>query len=141
MAATTLNPYIFFNGDCAEAMDFYKNAFGGELTMQKYSEVPGDMPGKAEHPDWVMHSALEGGLVKIMGCDSDKASPKAAKIELSIIGSDEDALRKTFDALSEGGSVKEPLKKQFWGDTFGQLTDKYNIDWMVNVLAPKAQSS
>lgn len=138
MSNVRLEPYLFFKGNCREAMEFYKNAFGGELFFQTLGEVPGDVPGKAEHPDYVMHAKLSGGLVTIMGSDSEQASPKAAKIELSLGGSDETQLRKVFDALAEGGTVKTPLEKQFWGDIFGNLTDKFNIDWMANIEVPKA---
>jgi PhnB protein len=75
--------------------------------------------------------------VSFMASDTEKASAKAAKIDLSLSGSDEAKLKKYFDALSEGGNVQMPLEKQFWGDTFGMLTDKYGIEWMVNVNAPK----
>lgn len=137
MDKVTLNPYLFFNGNCKEAMEFYKSIFGGELTMQTFGEIPGDMPGKIEHPDWIMHARLEGGEVKLMGNDSSKASPKTAKVELSLSGMDEAKLRKMFDSLSGGGKVTMPLDRQFWGDTFGMLTDKYGIDWMVNITDKK----
>jgi PhnB protein len=138
MSNVRLEPYLFFKGNCREAMEFYKGIFGGELAIQALGDVPGDMPGKAEHPDYIMHAKLSGGLVTIMGSDSEQASPKAAKIELSLSGTDEAELRKVFDALAEGGTVNSPLQKQYWGDTFGNLSDKFNIDWMVNIEAPKA---
>ena len=56
-----LHPYIFFTGDCREAMEFYRGIFGGKLEMQAFSEVPGEVPGKEEHPDWIMHASLTGG--------------------------------------------------------------------------------
>jgi PhnB protein len=137
----TLNPYIFFQGNCKEAMEFYKNIFGGELAMQTMGEVPDEAmpPGvnKEEVKDQIMHAGLSGGTVAIMGSDSSKASAKAAKIELSLSGTDETKLRKIFDSLGEGGKVNMPLAKQFWGATFGMLTDKYGIDWMVNIDTPQ----
>ncbi|MBX4190725.1 VOC family protein, partial [Candidatus Saccharibacteria bacterium] len=60
-------------------------------------------------------------------------SDKAAKVELSLGGTDEAEMRKMFDKLAEGGKVKMPLEKQFWGDIYGQITDKYNLDWMMNI--------
>lgn len=128
-----LHPYIFFTGDCREAMEFYRGIFGGKLEMQAFSEVPGEVPGKEEHPDWIMHASLTGGDAELMGSDTAKASSRAAKIELSLSGTDEPKLRQAFDALGLGGTVKFPLAKQFWGDTFGMLTDKYGVDWMVNI--------
>ncbi|HSW78477.1 MAG TPA: VOC family protein [Candidatus Babeliales bacterium] len=131
MATIQIDPYIFFKGECREAMEFYKGIFGGELTIQKYSES-GDQPELKEHPDWVMHGLLDGD-VRIMASDTEKASDKAAKIDLSLSGDDADKLHKYFDGLAEGGKVQFPLEKQFWGDIFGMLTDKYGIEWMVNI--------
>ena len=135
--AISLDPYLFFQGDCKEAMEFYKDVFGGELEMSTMGESPGDFPGKNDHPDWIMHSSLKTGEFTIMGSDGAKASAKAAKIELSLSGDDEAKLKGYFDGLAEGGTVKMPLEKQFWGDTFGQLEDKYGVEWMVNIVGKK----
>lgn len=136
MSDTELVPYLFFKGNAREAMEFYKGIFGGELTVQVYSEVP-EMAEDKSMNDWLMHASLEGGEIKLMGSDTPKASERAAKIELSVGGSDEAKLREIFGSLSADGQIKSPLKKEFWGDTFGQLTDKYGIDWMVNITVPK----
>jgi PhnB protein len=64
---------------------------------------------------------------------SPKASDKTAKVELSLTGTDDTAMRKMFGDLSEGGQVKMPLEKQFWGDVFGSLQDKYGVDWNMNI--------
>jgi PhnB protein len=135
MSAITLDPYVFFNGNCREAMEFYKSLFGGELTTQTYGEVPGNPP--EDMKDKLMHAALDGDI-KLYGSDTEKASPQAAKISLCLGGEDEDKLHKIFAGLSQGGEVNAPLKKEFWGDTFGSLTDKYGVEWMVNIAAPKA---
>jgi PhnB protein len=137
MDKISLDPYLFFQGNCKEAMEFYKSIFGGELTMQTVDDFPGDMPEKESMKGMIMHSRLEGGDIKLMGSDSPKASPTAAKVELSLSGTDEPKLRKYFEALSAGGKVKFPLKKEAWGDTFGMLTDKFGVDWMVNITTPK----
>jgi len=134
MGKISLEPYIFFQGNCKEAMEFYKSVFGGELTMQTIAELPKDaptMPGSK--PTDVMHASLKGGAVNLMASDSSKASSKAAKVELSLGGIDEVEMRKIFDALSAGGEVRMTLTKQFWGDIFGSLTDKYGVDWMMNI--------
>jgi len=88
---------------------------------------------ETDHPDWLMHANLEGGDIKLMGSDTEKASLQAKKVSLSLGGTDEEYMRKIFDALSQGGSVFSPLKKEFWGDIFGSLTDKYGIEWMMNI--------
>ena len=129
------NPYIFFRGDCREAMEFYKAIFGGELTIQTYDEVPG--PTQAGMEGKVMHASLSGGLISLMGSDTEQASEKAAKITLSLGGSSEEKLTSLFNQLSDGGEIISNLKKEFWGDTFGNLTDKYGIEWMVNISAKK----
>lgn len=135
MNNVTLNPYIFFRGDCREAMEFYKDIFGGELYIQTHEES-----GESTSPemkDKVMHASLTNGLVDLMGSDTEKASAKAAKITLSLNGSDEEKLRDIFNHLSEGGEMLYPLKKEFWGDTFGSFIDKYGVEWMVNIAAKK----
>jgi PhnB protein len=136
MSDIMLDVYLYFKGDCREAMEFYKGIFGGELTVQTYADVPGMEP-KESMKDWLMHARLEGGDIKLMASDTEQASPVTAKIELSLGGTNETRLREIFGKLSEGGEVKAELKKEFWGDIFGSLTDKYNINWMVNITAPK----
>jgi PhnB protein len=132
-----LHPYLFFNDTAREAMEFYKQTFGGELSITTFDQMPSpDMPEELKGK--VMHAALTGGDAELFASDSRLASEKATKIELSLSGDDEPKLRGFFEKLSEGGNVKSPLKKEAWGDTFGQLTDKYNIDWMVNITAHKA---
>jgi PhnB protein len=137
MGKIKLSPYIFFKGNAREAMEFYKSIFGGELTMQTIAEVPDDaMPPdmkKEDVKDQIMHARLHGGEVDLMGSDSRKASVKTAKVELSLSGADETKMRKVFDSLAQGGKITMPLEKQFWGDSFGMLTDKFGVDWMVNI--------
>lgn len=135
MANINLDPYIFFKGNCREAMEFYKSVFGGELQMQSLGQVPADagMSIDKSRKDEIMHARLSGGMVTLMGSDSQKASDKTAKVELSLSGSDESQLKAVFDKLSDGGSVRMPLSKQFWGDLFGMVTDKYGVDWMINI--------
>lgn len=133
--ATVLNPYISFNGNAAEAMDFYKSVFGGKLDATTYAGggVPHD-PAEADH---IMHAMLttEGGLV-IMGADTPSSLPyeAGARISISLSGSDEAELRGYYDKLTaDGGQVTVPMEKAPWGDIFGMCADKYGINWMVNV--------
>lgn len=135
MANIKLDPYIFFKGNCREAMDFYKIAFGGELTIQTYGEVK---MGDESQKDLIMHAMLEGD-VKLMGSDTEKAAERAAKVSISINGDagEEAKMRGIFEKLSEGGSVFQELKKEFWGDTFGSVTDKYGVEWMMNIAEVK----
>jgi PhnB protein len=136
MASVSLNPYLFFNGNAREAMEFYKGIFGGELNISNFEDFNSDVPGMEEMKGKVMHAMLDGE-VKLMASDSRQASDKMAKVELSISGDDEAKLKSYFEKLSAGGTVKMPLEKQAWGDLYGQLQDKYGVDWMINISQPK----
>jgi len=136
MSDINLEAYLFFKGNCLQAMKFYKSVFGGELTTQTYAEVP-QMKADESKKDWVMHATLQGGAVKLMASDTENASPKAAKVALSLGGYDETRLREIFGKLSAGGKVNMPLKKEFWGDIFGSLIDKYGVEWMMNIGTPQ----
>ena len=134
MTDTKLEPYLFFRGNCRDAMQFYKAAFGGELKISTVGEAPpGSMPNQEQHTNDVMHSHLSGGLVSLLASDSEHASPETKKVELCISGSNEQELRAAFDKLSQGGKIKMKLEKQFWGDTFGSVTDRFGVDWMFNI--------
>ncbi len=141
-----LDAYLFFKGNCKEAMEFYKSVFGGELSMQTYGEgmkgMPADQtpPEMQGHDDKIMHSLLSGGDIRLMGSDSTRDGEFGQSfISLSLSGTDEDKLRNAWDKLSEGGEVTMPLEKAPWGDMFGGLTDKYGVEWMVNITAPKTE--
>ncbi len=131
MTSINLTPYIYFKGACREAMEFYKNVFGGELTTQTYAEA--NMGEDESVNDWIMHARLQSQDFALMGSDAKEASPEAKKIELTLEGDDDGKLRKIFEDLSAGGTVEQPLEKQFWGDIFGKLKDKYGVIWMFNI--------
>ena len=134
MSQIELAPYIFFKGNCAEAMEFYKNVFGGKLELMKYEDTPGDFPGKSEMIGKVMNSTLVTGKgFTIRASDTNGASAETKKVELCLTGSDETDLRKIFEGLSQGADIKQPLEKMFWGDIFGTLTDKFGVDWMMDI--------
>src|SRR4051812_14672577 len=97
MASVNLDPYLFFKGNCREAMEFYKSIFGGELTVSTFGEA---MPNEPEMKDKIMHAMLSGGDVKLMASDTREASEKTAKIELSLSGDDEQKLTGYFEKLS-----------------------------------------
>ncbi len=138
MDKTSLSVYLFFGGDCRAAMEFYKGIFGGELAVQTRGEVDDKAP--AEMKDLVIHASLTGGTIDLMGSDWTEVDNKPQKrVSLSLVGSDEPALRKTYDQLAAGGNADHPLKKEFWGDTFGGLTDRYGISWLVNISAKKQE--
>lgn len=131
MDKITLNPYLLFKGNCREAMEFYKSVFGGELTVQTYDDMPGDTLAGMEGQ--VLHAALTSDEINLMASDTAEANPAAAKVSLALGGSDEEKLRAIFEGLCSDVEAKSPLKKEFWGAIFGAVTDKYGIDWMVNI--------
>lgn len=134
MVGISLVPYLFFKGNAKQAMEFYKDAFGGELTVQTMAEAGPEMQMPGMKPTDVMHARLKGDF-EIMASDSQKASDKMAKVELSINGpsADEARMREIFDKLADGGEMKMKLTPMPWGDTYGQITDKFNVDWMMNI--------
>lgn len=130
---TQLIPYLFFKGQCREAMASYRAIFGGELSLVEADALPAGAEAPDDMKGLVMHARLSGGDVSLMASDSLEASPATRKVELLVTGQDEARLRAIFDALAEGGTVKSPMKQEFWGDIFGGLTDRFGVDWMVSV--------
>jgi PhnB protein len=131
--ASTLNPYINFKDTAREAMEFYQAALGGELTISTFGDF-GDKD--APEANLVMHSNLTtpSGFI-LMGSDTPPGMDASVSggFAVSLSGDDEAELRGYWDKLSAGGEVTVPLEKQMWGDTFGMVTDKFGIDWMVNI--------
>ncbi len=130
-----LNPYISFKDNAREAMEFYKTVFGGKLDMTTF-EV--GMPGSHDptESNKIMHAMLEGenGVV-FMAADTPNGMTyePGKNISMSLSGDDEAVLRGYWDKLSAAGQVTMPLDKAPWGDTFGMLTDKFGVGWMVNI--------
>ncbi|MFL6185937.1 MAG: VOC family protein [Actinomycetes bacterium] len=131
--ASRLNPYISFDNSARQAMEFYRNVFGGDLTMNTFGEF-----GQADSPDAdkIMHSQLEtdSGFT-LMASDTPAGMQRNTgdTITISLSGDDADSLRGYWEKLSDGGTVTMPLEKQMWGDEFGMCTDKFGVPWMVNV--------
>jgi PhnB protein len=127
-----LNPYITFAGNARQAMEFYKSALGGELAMNTFAEFGNDGPDG----DKIMHANLEtpDGFT-LMASDTPPGmdEPSGNNIAISLSGDDNDKLRGYWDQLTEGAKVTMPLERQVWGDEFGQFTDKFGIQWMVNI--------
>ena len=135
--ASRLNPYIAFDGNAREAMEFYRGVFGGELTVSTFGEF-GDPDGPGA--DKVMHAQLEtpAGFT-LMASDMPPGmpyTPPNGTVTVSLSGDDED-LRGYWEKLAEGGTVAMPLEKQMWGDEFGVCTDRYGTPWMVNIGQPR----
>jgi PhnB protein len=132
-----LNPYISFGGNAREAMEFYKDVFGGELSINTFADF-----GQADTPfaDKIMHGQLETSSgFTLMAADTPPGMPynPGDNIAVSLSGDDEDELRGYWDKLSEGGTVSVPLEKQMWGDVFGMCADRFGIGWLVNIGQPQ----
>ena len=132
--AMRLNPYLSFPGNAREAMEFYADVLGGNLTINTFGEYGMEGPGA----DGVMHAMFETDAgFALMASDlppgSDEYQP-GTNIAISLSGDDEAALRGYWDRLSEGAEITMPLEKQVWGDTFGMCVDRFGTNWMVNIL-------
>jgi PhnB protein len=133
---SVLNPYLNFNGNAREAMEFYQSIFGGALNLNTFGEM-----GATDSPDAdrIMHAQLEtDDGYTIMGADypTNMEPQPIAGVTVSISGDDGDRLRSFFDKLCAGGSTTMPLQKQSWGDEFGMCVDSYGVPWMVNISGP-----
>ena len=136
--ATRLNPYISFKDNARDAMEFYKDVFGGTLNLNTFGEY-----GQPDSPDAdkVMHAQLETDSgYTIMASDTPEGMQynPGDNITVSLSGDDADELRGYWAKLSDGGTVSMPLEKQMWGDEFGSCTDKFGIGWMVNISGESA---
>ncbi|MGW0552942.1 VOC family protein [Streptomyces sp. NPDC002926] len=132
--ASRLNPYISFSGEAKQAMEFYKEVLGGNLSVNTYGDFGSEAP--PGYADKVMHSLLEtdSGFA-LMGADTPPGMEykPGNNFAVSLSGDDTDQLRGYWAKLSAGGNVSVPLEKQMWGDVFGMCTDKFGVTWMVNI--------
>ena len=132
--SSRLNPYLNFNGNARDAMQFYATVFGGDLSMS----TCGDMGADGPDMDRVMHSMLQtkDGYT-IMGADvpSTMSYEPMAGASVSISGGEADAsrLHSYWDKLAAGGTTTMPLAQQSWGDEFGMCTDKFGVPWMIDI--------
>lgn len=131
---TQISPYLNFNGNCREAMHFYKDIFGGELSLMAVKETPMAAQCPAGSEDQIMHSSLNSGSFMLMASDmlSGDTYQPGNNFSLTVNCGSEDEIRSLFDKLADGGQVYEPLRQQFWGALFGMVTDKYGTRWMLN---------
>ncbi|HEX5087130.1 MAG TPA: VOC family protein [Nocardioides sp.] len=130
-----LNPYLNFNGSAREAMEFYRDVFGGELNVMTFGDM-GSQGGEHEAPaDGVMHAQLTSDLgFTLMGADTPPGMGEAGSNgQVSLSGDEGDALRGYFDKLADGGQVTVPIEKQVWGDEFGMCVDRFGVTWLVNI--------
>jgi PhnB protein len=134
-----LEPYLFFNGNCAEAMRFYEKALGGKLEMMmKASEAPAEAgqpcPDGKDMGDGVLHACVMVEGRRLMASDwmSPDPYPGIKGVSISLVYPTVEEAKRKFEALAAGGKVIMPLGKTFWVESFGMLIDQYGANWMVN---------
>ena len=136
--ASQLNPYLNFNGNARQALEFYASVFGGQPALSTFADL-----GATDSPDAdrIMHGALETDAgYSIMAADvtSDMEYHSMAGCSISISGDDADNLHGYWDKLSAGGTITMPMSKQVWGDEFGMCVDQFGVPWLVNISQPQA---
>ena len=136
---TKLNPYLSFRDNAREAMAFYQTVFGGKLTMATFKDFHASQD--ASEDDMIMHSELEAenGLTFMASDTPGRMEYRAGtNFTMSLSGDNAAELRSYFEQLSAGGTITMPLEKAPWGDTFGMLTDKFGVAWLVNIAGQTA---
>lgn len=135
----TTNTYLNFNGNCEEAFNFYKSAFGGEFDyLGRFGEMPENEEYKASESDKnkIMHVSLPIGKSILMGSDTGgEWAPtfvQGNNFSVSITADSKAEADKLFNALTPDGKITMPLAATFWGDYFGMLTDKFGVNWMMS---------
>lgn len=135
-----IQPYLFFDGNCEEAVEFYRKALGAEVDMLlRYKESPDPPPPGMVPPGWddkIMHTTLRIGDAIVMASDGPCPGETGFRgFSLSLSAPDAATAEKFFTALADGGQVRMPLGKTFWSPCFGMLSDRFGVGWMVNVTA------
>ncbi len=131
-------PYLFFGGGCAPAFTRYKEIFGGDLTLLRMADVPGDTPPGAD--DMIIHAALVSEDLLLMGSDDPTADGfgPVQGMMVSYDAADAADARRVIDALAEGGTITQALEPTFFSVAFGMCTDRFGTPWMVVGPQPEA---
>ena len=135
-----IQPYLFFDGRCEEAIEFYRKTLGAEVQMlMRYKDSPEAQPKGAMTPpgDKVMHSSLRIGDAEIMASDGfAQGKPNFQGFSLSLSARNDAEARRWFEALADGGKVQQPLTRTFFSSSFGMVADRFGVPWMVVVPQP-----
>ncbi len=136
---TNLNPYINFKDTAKQAMEFYQTVLGGELVMDTFKE--GGMSNDPAIDNLIMHAQLNTskGFI-LMASDAPPGMDASLRggMSISLSGDESEELKVYWNKLSEGANITVPMAKSPWGDEFGMLTDKFGVDWLVNISPKKA---
>jgi PhnB protein len=137
-----IQPYLFFNGSCEEAIEFYHKALGAEVEMMmRFKESPEPQPPGTVPPGFdnkIMHASFRVGQTTVMASDgssADKVSFQGFSLSLFVPGEKE--ADRVFAALADGGQVRLPLTKTFFSPRFGMLEDRFGVGWMIGVAPPE----
>ena len=134
-----LNPYLSFKDNTRQAMEFYRTVFGGKLESSTFKDYHASQDPSEDN--LIMHSVLEADNgITFMASDTPNRMEYHAgtNMSMSLSGDNEAELKAYFEKLSAGGMVTMPLEKAIWGDSFGMCTDKFGVQWLVNIASQKA---
>lgn len=139
----SIHPYLNFQGNTEEAMNFYRSVFGSSFkAFQRFNDSPGHEKMAKNEQSMIMHASLPIGNGIIMATDALESMGQTVNfgnnIYLSLVTDSEEEADRLFDRLSDGGKVEMPMSKMFWGAYFGICVDKFKVQWMVTHEAPKA---
>ncbi|WP_046175966.1 VOC family protein [Domibacillus indicus] len=131
-----VQPYLVFDGNCGEALSFYENVFGAEAKRMTFGEAPPhpEYPLPEEAKNRIMHASLEAEGTTLMFSDTLPGMPyqQGSAITLAVVSSNADKLRSCFEELSEGGEVTMALQETFWSKVYGQVRDRFGIEWQIS---------
>ena len=136
--ASRLNPYLNFDGNARQALEFYASVFGGDLALTTFADFGRTGPPDA---DKIMHGQLEteaGYTLMAADIPSEIEVRPMAGFSVSLSGDDADVLHGYWEKLSASGTATMPMQKQAWGDEFGMCTDQFGVPWLVNISQPQA---
>lgn len=137
-----VQPYLFFDGRCEEAVDFYRRTLGAEVTsLMRWKEMPNPQPGMIPpgSEEKIMHMTFKLGDQTVMASDGrNQGRPNFQGFSLTLTVENEAKAEQLFAALSDGGQVQMPMTKTFFSSRFGMVADKFGVGWMVLVAMPGA---
>jgi PhnB protein len=127
-----ISPYIMFNGNCEEALNFYVKALGGEIQgLMRFEGSPAESMSSDKQK--ILHAMFKAGGVFFMASDGAESGENVGgMVHLSLDFDSAEEEQKVYDALSEGAKTTMPLQDTFWGARFGMLTDRFGVNWMFN---------
>ena len=139
-----LEPYLFFEGRCEEAVEFYRKALGAKVeAIMRYKDAPAGMPGPGNvKPEAVMHARLRVGDTAFMASDGEcGGAAQFAGFSLAITAANDAECNRVFAAIAEGGQVLMPLSPTFFATSFGMARDKFGVQWMVYAPIPQTNEA